>query len=87
MYAFNSAAIFYPGHPYIESTTVLSDTGISLCSYLCLVKPSDGEEYSAKMFTEAYINKFQFVIVTQLVHPPAELLQQCYVIRIHVSDR
>ena len=26
MYAFNSAAIFYPGHPYIESTTVLSDT-------------------------------------------------------------
>ena len=27
MYAFNSAAIFSPGHPYIESTTVLSDTG------------------------------------------------------------
>ena len=26
MYAFNSAAIFFPGHPYIESTTVLSDT-------------------------------------------------------------
>ena len=25
MYAFNSAAIFLPGHPYIESTTVLSD--------------------------------------------------------------
>ena len=25
MYTFNSAAIFYPGHPYIESTTVLSD--------------------------------------------------------------
>ena len=25
MYAFNSAAIFPPGHPYIESTTVLSD--------------------------------------------------------------
>ena len=25
MYAFNSAAIFSPGHPYIESTTVLSD--------------------------------------------------------------
>ena len=25
MYAFNLAAIFYPGHPYIESTTVLSD--------------------------------------------------------------
>ena len=24
MYAFNSAAIFYPGHPYIESTAVLS---------------------------------------------------------------
>ena len=26
MYAFNLAAIFYPGRPYIESTTVLSDT-------------------------------------------------------------
>ena len=26
MHAFNSAAIFLPGHPYIESTTVLSDT-------------------------------------------------------------
>ena len=25
MYAFSSAAIFSPGHPYIESTTVLSD--------------------------------------------------------------
>ena len=25
MYVFNSAAIFLPGHPYIESTTVLSD--------------------------------------------------------------
>ena len=25
MYAFNSAAIFSPGHPYIESTNVLSD--------------------------------------------------------------
>ena len=25
MYAFNTAAIFPPGHPYIESTTVLSD--------------------------------------------------------------
>ena len=30
MYAFNSAAIFYPGHPYIESTTVLSDTSYPL---------------------------------------------------------
>ena len=29
MYAFNLAAIFYPGHPYIESTTVLSDTDIA----------------------------------------------------------
>ena len=28
MYAFNSAAIFSPGHPYIESTTVLSDYAV-----------------------------------------------------------
>ena len=35
MYAFNSAAIFLPGHPYIESTTVLSDTGASVCLFVC----------------------------------------------------
>ena len=29
MYAFNSGAIFSPGHPYIESTTVLSDTTVA----------------------------------------------------------
>ena len=29
MYAFNSAAIFSPGHLYIESTTVLSDIRIT----------------------------------------------------------
>ena len=34
MYAFNSAAIFLPGHPYIESTTVLSDMMLGLA---CLV--------------------------------------------------
>ena len=28
MYAFNLAAIFLPGHPYIESTTVLSDSKV-----------------------------------------------------------
>ena len=32
MYAFNSAAIFYPGHPYIESTTVLSDYDTYFCA-------------------------------------------------------
>ena len=32
MYAFNSAAIFLPGHPYIESTTVLSDTATSIAA-------------------------------------------------------
>ena len=31
MYAFNLAAIFSPGHPYIESTTVLSDNYVHLC--------------------------------------------------------
>ena len=29
MYAFNAAAIFLWGHPYIESTTVLSDIYIA----------------------------------------------------------
>ena len=33
MCAFNSAAIFYPGHPYIESTTVLSDYKMVQYSY------------------------------------------------------
>ena len=42
MYAFNSAAIFLPGHPYIESTTVLSDYQTlykylqDSCSGICL---------------------------------------------------
>ena len=36
MYAFNSAAIFLPGHPYIESTTVLSDdVGIVALTTMC----------------------------------------------------
>ena len=28
MYTFNTGAIFSPGHPYIESTTVLSDSKV-----------------------------------------------------------
>ena len=36
MYAFNSAAIFLPGHPYIESTTVLSDMPVHEKNYIML---------------------------------------------------
>ena len=38
MYAFNSAAIFPPGHPYIESTTVLSDNHQNFHLSSCQVK-------------------------------------------------
>ena len=34
MYTFNSAAIFPPGHPYIESTTVLSDNTHTIILYV-----------------------------------------------------
>ena len=50
--------------------------------YLTLVKPSDGEEYSAKMFGSR-VENFKLVIVTQLFSPPVEITEQCYVIRIH----
>ena len=51
--------------------------------YLALAKPSDGEEYSSKMFIGARIQNFKFVILTQLPIPPKELLSKCYVIKIH----
>ena len=40
MYTFNSAAIFPPGHPYIGSTTVLSDISSK--------PPGDGDMIKAK---------------------------------------
>ncbi len=52
---------------------------------MSLVKESDGEQYSAKMFG-GRIHNFKLVIVTQLLSPPAEILQQCYVIRIHTPQ-
>ena len=51
--------------------------------YLTLAKASDGEEYTAKMFTGARIQNFKFVILTQLLIPPKELLKMCYIIKIH----
>ncbi|XP_064382225.1 IQ motif and ankyrin repeat domain-containing protein 1-like isoform X2 [Halichondria panicea] len=54
--------------------------------YLSLVKKSDGPEYSPKMFQGARTQNFKFVLVTQLPHPPEELLQQCYTIRIHTPN-
>lgn len=51
--------------------------------YLALAKPSDGDEYSSKMFIGARIQNFKFVILTQLLFPPKELLSMCYVIKIH----
>ena len=38
MYAFNSAAIFSPGHPYIESTTVLSDYYVAWLTMCIIIK-------------------------------------------------
>ena len=55
--------------------------------YLSLVKPTDGEEYSPKMFLGARVHNFKFVILTQLFSPPEELMDQCYVIRIHIPEQ
>jgi hypothetical protein len=49
------------------------------------VKPTDGEEYSAKMFG-GRVGNFKLVIVTQLFSPPVEVTEQCYVIRIHMPQ-
>ena len=55
------------------------------CRYLTLVKESDGEEYTPKMFIGARVHNFKFVIVTQLLVPPQELLDMCYSIKIHAT--
>jgi len=58
----------------------------SLCGisyrYLSLIKPSDGEEYSAKMFGSR-VSRFKLVVVSQLFAPPKDTADLCYVIRIH----
>ena len=43
MYTFNSAAIFFPGHPYIESTTVLSDSQPYVTSSIFLFRFVHGD--------------------------------------------
>ena len=53
-----------------------------LIRYVTLVKTSDGVEYSPMMFTEARMHKFKFVILTQLLKPPKELSEMCYIIKI-----
>lgn len=55
------------------------------CRYLTLVKESDGEEYTPKMFMGARVHNFKFIIVTQLLVPPQELLDMCYSIKIHAA--
>lgn len=55
------------------------------CRYLSLVKPSDGEEYSPKLFGSR-IESFKLVIVTQLLSLSDEIVNQCYVIRIHTPQ-
>ena len=46
MVAFNSAAIFLPGHPYIESTTVISDKGDKHAGVLVSWRLTTSAEFS-----------------------------------------
>ena len=55
--------------------------------YLTLAKSSDGEEYSPKMFIGARVHNFKVVIVTQLLDFPKDLLERCYVIKIHTPPK
>jgi len=47
----------------------------------------DGEEYSPKMLLGARVHNSKFVVLTQLFSPPEELMDQCYVIRIHIPEQ
>lgn len=51
--------------------------------YLKLLKASDGEEYSQSQFVMARVDQFRLVILTQLTHPPQDIVNQCYTIRVH----
>ena len=53
--------------------------------YLSLIKQTDGEEYSPKMFSFVKVHNFKLVVLTQLSSLPKELMEHFYVIRIHVS--
>lgn len=54
--------------------------------YLKLTKKSDGEEYSDSMFMCSRVENFKLVIITQLPIPPVEILEQTYIIKIHVPE-
>ena len=58
----------------------------SICRYLDLIKPSDGDEYSPVQFLGARLHNFKFIILTQSKSLPQHLLDMCYVIEV-VSNR
>ena len=59
---------------------------IIIYRYLKLTKKSDGEEYSDSMFMCSRVENFKLVIITQLPTPPVEILEQTYIIKIHVPE-
>ena len=59
----------------------------SLCRFLELVRPGDGEEYSKTSFLGARIEKFMFIIITQQWNPPERLMNQTYPIRVIIPSR
>ena len=59
----------------------------SLCRFLELVRPGDGEEYSKTSFLGARIEKFMFIIITQQWNPPERLMDQTYPIRVIIPSR
>ena len=64
MYAFNSAAIFLPGHPYIESTTVLSDTLYGVNARACVQMRTESSFGSSGEWSEPVS-----VLVTRREYP------------------
>ena len=65
MYTFNTAAIFFLGHPYIESTTVLSDTKNQNCSLSWRLNYSGAYKYgcSVQIQREFLFNKHHEILI------------------------
>lgn len=63
------------------------DISENLFRFLSLVHPGDGEEYSKTSFLGARIEKFKFIILTQLWNPNEDLLKQTYPLRVMIPSK
>ena len=49
-----------------------------------LIKPTDGPAYDKNLFTEARSARFGFFVLTSNPFPSSDLMENMYVIRVHI---